>query len=45
MNDDKLIQTCVMMTKTQKEFLRNSSYNISKLFRNTLTDLMKREAK
>ncbi len=43
MRDGKLIQTCVMITKAQRDYLQNSSYNSSKLFRNVVISLMKKE--
>ena len=37
---DKLVNTCVRVTKEQKHFLENSTYNQSKIFRKAISELM-----
>ncbi len=43
MKECGLIITTVRITMPQKEFLRNSSYNSSKLFRNTIDGIMQKK--
>jgi len=43
MGEKKLVPTQIRITDTQREFLHNSDYCLSKVVRNTITKLMEAE--
>ena len=44
MNNKETVKTTILLTIEQRDFLKNSSYSFSKLFRNTVAELMKKNA-